>query len=90
MQILIATPKQKNKTQGNHVTAYRWARLMEECGHVVTVTSEPEIDEIMKADPDVLIACHSECFHDCPHGGAVPSGGDCHHHDGHRFEHRSC
>ena len=59
MQILIATPKQRNKTQGNHVTAFRWARLMEECGHVVTVTSEPEPDEIRKAGPDVLIALHA-------------------------------
>ena len=59
MQILIATPKQKHKTQGNHVTAFRWARLLQECGHNVTVASEPEHDAIMKADPDVLIALHA-------------------------------
>ena len=59
MQILIATPKQKHKTQGNHVTAFRWARLMEELGHNVTVTSEPALDEITKAAPDVLIALHA-------------------------------
>jgi len=32
---------------------------MEECGHRVTVTSEPEPDEIAKAGPDVLVALHA-------------------------------
>ena len=59
MQILIAPPKQQNETQGNHVTAFRWARLLEECGHGVTVASEPEADAIMKAGPDLLIALHA-------------------------------
>jgi len=56
MQILIATPKQKNKTQGNQ---FRWAKLLKECGHQVTVTSEPDPDEIANAGPETLIALHA-------------------------------
>jgi glycosyltransferase involved in cell wall biosynthesis len=59
MQILIATPKQKYKTQGNHVTAFRWARLIEEAGHDVKIKAVPTFDEVVQADPDVLIALHA-------------------------------
>ena len=59
MQILIATPKQQNKTQGNQITAFRWARLLEELGHGVAIACEPDPDEISKANPDVLIALHA-------------------------------
>ncbi len=59
MQILIATPNQRTKTQGNQITAFRWARLLEELGHDVTIACEPDPGEISRTTPDVLIALHA-------------------------------
>ncbi len=59
MQVLIATPKQQTKTQGNQITASRWTRLLSVLGHMVTIAVEPDSDEITKANADVLIALHA-------------------------------
>ncbi len=59
MRILIAPPKQPNPTQGNHVTAFRWARLLEGLGHEVTIASQPEPDDLAHVRPEVLIALHA-------------------------------
>jgi putative glycosyltransferase (TIGR04348 family) len=54
MQIEIVTPAPPGSRNGNRVTANRWARLLEELGHQVTVTTAWS-----GAAVDVLVALHA-------------------------------
>ncbi len=54
MRIQIVTPAAKGSRKGNRVGAERWARLLGELGHRVTV----QVDAVV-GDADVLIALHA-------------------------------
>ena len=54
MRIRIVTPAPRGSRYGNRVTAQRWARLLRELGHRVTIAQEYK-----RAQSDVLIALHA-------------------------------
>lgn len=54
LEILIATPAPPGSQKGNRITAERWARLLTELGHRVTVAGEYSGQEC-----DLLIALHA-------------------------------
>ncbi|MBT3269400.1 TIGR04348 family glycosyltransferase [Candidatus Poribacteria bacterium] len=58
MNIRLITPAPSHSRKGNRVTALRWARLLRELGHGVTV--ELEYD---RARPDVMVALHARRSH---------------------------
>ena len=61
MKIVIVTPEAPHSTLGNAVTANRWARVLRELGHHVTLAMEwkPDASE----DCDALIALHARRSH---------------------------
>jgi putative glycosyltransferase (TIGR04348 family) len=58
MKILIATPAPPRSRYGNRVTALRWARILKEIGHHVTVSQVYE-----DGDYDLLVALHARRSH---------------------------
>jgi putative glycosyltransferase (TIGR04348 family) len=54
MNILITTPAPPRSRYGNRVTALRWARILKEIGHHVTVSQVYE-----DGDYDMLVALHA-------------------------------
>jgi putative glycosyltransferase (TIGR04348 family) len=54
MKILITTPAPPRSRYGNRVTALRWARILKEIGHHVTVSQVYE-----DGDYDMLVALHA-------------------------------
>jgi putative glycosyltransferase (TIGR04348 family) len=54
MNILITTPAPPRSRYGNRVTALRWARILKEIGHHVTVSQVYE-----DGDYDLLVALHA-------------------------------
>jgi putative glycosyltransferase (TIGR04348 family) len=54
MKILIITPASPRSRYGNRVTALRWARILKEIGHHVTVSQVYE-----DGDYDLLVALHA-------------------------------
>ena len=54
MKILITTPAPPRSRYGNRVTALRWARILKEIGHHVTVSQVYE-----DGDYDLLVALHA-------------------------------
>lgn len=54
IRILIVTPARKGSTQGNRITAQRWAGILESLGHQVTID-----ERFVTGDYDVLIALHA-------------------------------
>ncbi|RMH21875.1 MAG: TIGR04348 family glycosyltransferase [Acidobacteria bacterium] len=54
MKVLIATPAPPGSRTGNRVTADRWARLLEQLGHQVTI-----VDEWLGEAGDLLVALHA-------------------------------
>ncbi len=54
MNILITTPAPPRSRYGNRVTALRWARILKELGHHVTVSQAYE-----DGDYDLLVALHA-------------------------------
>ncbi|HCV23512.1 MAG: selenoneine biosynthesis selenosugar synthase SenB [Candidatus Latescibacteria bacterium] len=58
MRILIVTPAAAGSRSGNRVTAMRWARLLRQCGHRVSVATHFE-----RQRPDLLIALHARRSH---------------------------
>ena len=54
MNILIVTPAAERTTLGNRITAERWAGIIRDCGHYVTI--ETELDD---REWDLLIALHA-------------------------------
>src|SRR5262245_60522127 len=54
MKILITTPAPPRSRYGNRVTALRWARILKELGHHVTVSQAYEDGAY-----DLLIALHA-------------------------------
>jgi putative glycosyltransferase (TIGR04348 family) len=54
MRILLVTPAPSGSRKGNRVTAVRWARLLRDLGHRVTVTVEYHSQRC-----DLLIALHA-------------------------------
>lgn len=60
MKILIYTPRQQTRTQGNYVTAERWARLLGDTGHHVRIVNGGDADELTGMQQwDILIALHA-------------------------------
>jgi putative glycosyltransferase (TIGR04348 family) len=55
MRILIVTPAPPRSRQGNRITALRWARLLRELGHRVTVA-----ESFAEQPCDLLIAMHAK------------------------------
>jgi putative glycosyltransferase (TIGR04348 family) len=58
MKILITTPAPPRSRYGNRVTALRWARILKEIGHHVTVSQVYE-----DGDYDLLVALHARRSH---------------------------
>jgi putative glycosyltransferase (TIGR04348 family) len=58
MKILITTPAPPRSRYGNRVTALRWARILKELGHQVTVSQAYE-----DSDYDLLVALHARRSH---------------------------
>src|SRR3972149_6258768 len=65
-RVLIVTPAAERTTLGNRITAERWAGIIRDCGHSVTIATEMD-----DQDWDLLIALHArksaasvERFHD--------------------------
>jgi putative glycosyltransferase (TIGR04348 family) len=58
MKILITTPAPPRSRYGNRVTALRWARILKELGHQVTVSQAYE-----DGDYDLLVALHARRSH---------------------------
>src|SRR5215510_2883658 len=58
MKILITTPAPPRSRYGNRVTALRWARILKELGHQVTVSQAYE-----DGDYDMLVALHARRSH---------------------------
>ncbi|HKQ78637.1 MAG TPA: selenoneine biosynthesis selenosugar synthase SenB [Blastocatellia bacterium] len=54
MKILITTPAPPRSRYGNRVTALRWARILKELGHRVTVSQTYE-----NGDYDLLVSLHA-------------------------------
>ena len=54
MRVLVVTPAPEGSHHGNRVTAERWARLIGEVGHTVTVTERYDGQRT-----DVLVALHA-------------------------------
>ncbi len=54
MKILITTPAPSRSRYGNRVTALRWARILKDLGHQVTVSQAYEV-----GDYDLLVALHA-------------------------------
>jgi putative glycosyltransferase (TIGR04348 family) len=54
MKILITTPAPPRSTYGNRVTALRWARILKELGHQVTISQAYE-----EGAYDLLVALHA-------------------------------
>jgi len=54
MRILVVTPAPRGSRKGNRVTAERWARLLRELGHRVTV-----LDRYDDEPADLLLALHA-------------------------------
>ncbi len=63
MNVLIFTPAPAGSTRGNRVTAERWAGLLRQAGHHVTIIDDSHIDSFSgfaESDcPDCLIAMHA-------------------------------
>jgi len=53
LEIQLACPAPAGSTQGNRVTALRWARLLRELGHRVRIAQE------LEGEPDLLVALHA-------------------------------
>ena len=58
MRIRIVTPAGRGKRNGNRITAVRWATLLREIGHDVSVGTEYRGDAC-----DLLIAIHASKSH---------------------------
>lgn len=58
MKILITTPAPPRSRYGNRVTALRWARILKDLGHHVTVSQAYE-----DGDYDLLVALHARRSH---------------------------
>jgi putative glycosyltransferase (TIGR04348 family) len=58
MKVLITTPAPPRSRYGNRVTALRWARILKELGHQVTVSQAYE-----DGDYDLLVALHARRSH---------------------------
>jgi len=58
MKILITTPAPPRSRYGNRVTALRWARILKDLGHHVTVSQAYE-----DGDYDLLVAVHARRSH---------------------------
>jgi putative glycosyltransferase (TIGR04348 family) len=58
MKVLITTPAPPRSRYGNRVTALRWARILKELGHQVTVSQAYE-----DGDYDLLVALHARRGH---------------------------
>jgi hypothetical protein len=54
MKIIMITPVPAQSRQGNRVTATRWARLLRELGHRVTIAQEFDGTRY-----DVMVALHA-------------------------------
>jgi len=54
MKIQIVTPAPPGSTQGNRITAERWARLLRQLGHQVSISQQYDLESI-----DLLIALHA-------------------------------
>jgi putative glycosyltransferase (TIGR04348 family) len=58
MKVLITTPAPPRSRYGNRVTALRWARILKDLGHQVTVSQAYE-----DGDYDLLVALHARRSH---------------------------
>ena len=59
LKIRIVTPAGRGKRNGNRITAVRWATLIREIGHDVSVGTEYRGDAC-----DLLVAIHASKSHD--------------------------
>ena len=58
MQIEIVTPAAAGSTAGNRITAERWAKILHELGHSVSISRRYE-----GSSPDILVALHARHSH---------------------------
>jgi putative glycosyltransferase (TIGR04348 family) len=58
MRIEIVTPARAGSTVGNRITAERWARILTDLGHRVSLSQKTD-----KRSPDMLIALHARRSH---------------------------
>lgn len=59
MKVVLVTPSADAETPGNRVTAERWATMLGELGHEVSVSAEYPPPEALDALPDLLVALHA-------------------------------
>jgi len=59
MKLLIFSPAAADSTRGNRITAVRWAKMLDQLGHVVTVVDPVEFESVDISDFDGLIALHA-------------------------------
>ena len=75
MNIQIVTPASERSMSGNRVTAERWATILKNLGHRVSIVQKYD-----GRSPDMLIALHARhsqrSYPECPL--ALPSGGPSH------------